>query len=219
MVELIAPVPLLALALGFSHAFEADHVAAVSSLVTRARSVRASTLLGVAWGMGHTTTLVVVGLVLLALRLQVNELWSMRLEGVVGIALIVLGLNTLWVARVRPVHFHVHDHGDAPHAHFHSHTASLRHNHTHVSFLVGLIHGLAGSGALALLAVASVSTFFVGVFFLLLFGFGSLLGMAFLASSMGYLMSKTKRFEALHRSIQYISGALCLLVALTLLPF
>src|SRR5262245_31763771 len=111
------------LLLGMRHALEADHLAAVASLATRSRSLRSTVAQGVAWGLGHTATLLAVGALCLALRSAIPPRLGEALEAVVGVMLLGLGADVLWRLRVRRVHVHVHRHTDGVvHLHAHSHS-------------------------------------------------------------------------------------------------
>jgi len=189
---------LMGLLLGMRHALETDHVAAVAVLATRAKGIRQALPLGLMWGLGHTLTLAVFGIAVLAMDAVISDGLAHWLEGAVGIMLIVLGGDVL-VRLVRErIHFHVHRHaGGNVHVHAHSHLGERRlgdgphahrpHTHIHPARMplralgVGVMHGMAGSAALVLLTLQTVDSTLTGVFYILLFGFGSMLGMAALS--------------------------------------
>jgi ABC-type nickel/cobalt efflux system permease component RcnA len=190
MISLLA----LALLLGMRHALEADHVAAVASLATRSKGMRTTVLQGVTWGLGHTLTLLVVGGICLLLRFAIPAGLAASLEGAVGVMLLYLGVDVLRQMRRRRIHFHVHQHGDGS-VHFHAHRHAqdeahdpLHHEHVHPhgfpvrALLVGLVHGLAGSAALLLLTVTTLSSPWLGVAYIAVFGVGSIAGMGVLAA-------------------------------------
>jgi len=179
--------------LGMKHATEADHLAAVATLATRQSSVGDTVRQGVAWGIGHTFTLALFGAAVLLLGKAIPHNFAQALELAVGLMLIGLGadvLRRLWQKRV---HFHVHAHGDGVrHLHAHSHSAGAlhrlsRHRHAHVqkvpvrALAVGIMHGMAGSAALILLSLETVQSFSMGIVYILLFGLGSIVGMALLS--------------------------------------
>jgi ABC-type nickel/cobalt efflux system permease component RcnA len=186
--------------MGVRHALEADHLAAVASLATRARSLRSGVLQGAAWGVGHTVTLLLVGGTCLLLDRAIPGHWAARLEGLVGLMLLVLGADVLRRSRRPRVHAHVHAHGDGTrHWHAHGHAPEERpamgpehraapHRHEHAVHLparalaVGLVHGLAGSAALFLLTLQAVPSVATGFAYIGLFGAGSILGMAALSA-------------------------------------
>lgn len=184
--------------MGVRHALEADHLAAVASLATRARTWRSGALQGAAWGLGHTLTLLLVGGACLLLGRAVPERWAAGLELLVGLMLLGLGADVLRRSRRPRVHAHVHQHGDGTrhwHAHRHApqearlelHDPSA-HQHEHTATLparalaVGLVHGLAGSAALFLLTLQAVPSIGAGFAYIALFGLGSIAGMAALSA-------------------------------------
>lgn len=178
-----------ALVLGIRHALEPDHLVAVSTLVAEERRLWPAARLGLIWGVGHLLPLTLIGLPVLLLRLKLPEAMENTLDLGVGLLLIGLGLLTLWRLRKERIHFHLHEHGKNPHAHFHAHSHETTHAHPHqhpkadtmrrgwVTFGFGLIHGLAGSGAAAALALSAAPSLPVGVGYLLAFGLGTCLGM------------------------------------------
>ncbi|HEY7409930.1 MAG TPA: urease accessory protein [Vicinamibacteria bacterium] len=186
---------LVGFVMGLRHAFEADHLAAVASLATRSRGMRAGILHGAAWGLGHTLTLLLVGGTCLLLGRAVPERWAQGLELLVGVMLVVLGADVLRRLRRRRVHVHVHEHEDGTrHWHPHQHAAEARHDpsrHEHLhpvrlpgrALAVGLVHGMAGSAALFLLTLETVPSLGAGLAYIALFGAGSILGMAGLSAA------------------------------------
>ena len=187
----VGTILLLGLLLGMRHALDADHLAAVATLVTRSRSVGHTMLQGVAWGAGHTLTLLLFGGAVLVLGLVLPEPAALALELAVGVMLVVLGaelLYRLWRGRV---HFHAHRHADgAAHFHAHAHAGESqhdpdRHEHSHGfplrALLVGMVHGMAGSAALILLSLETLRTPAWGLVYIALFGIGSIAGMAALS--------------------------------------
>ncbi len=175
----------IGLLLGFRHAFEPDHLAAVSTLATRQGSVWAASRLGLAWAVGHTASVgVVVGLIMLG-GLHLPARFSPAADFLVALLLIGLGGSVLWrYARGRwHMHRHAHAGKGAPHLHLHSHAHGGAHAHTHArwdgrrSLGFGLLHGLAGSGAIMVLLVATVPTAGLKVAYVAAFGVGTILGM------------------------------------------
>jgi cytochrome c biogenesis protein CcdA len=183
-------IPLLGLGflLGVKHALEADHVAAVASLVTRSSSLKNTVRVASAWGLGHSAVLVLLGSILIALDTTLPEKLARAFEFAVGGMLILLGIGVLRRLRSKRIHAHLHQHGDgARHVHFHSHEEEssnlARHVHDHTAGLlpraviVGSVHGLAGSAALILIAVPTMHSAPRALAYLLVFGIGSILGM------------------------------------------
>jgi ABC-type nickel/cobalt efflux system permease component RcnA len=119
--------------LGIKHAIEPDHVIAVSTITSHSKKLWRASLAGVFWGIGHTATLFIVGLILILMKGEIPEIWDMSLEFAVGIMLIYLGITSLFSSRKKKIHVHEHEHEHDGHVHkhFHSHEQSETHNHTH----------------------------------------------------------------------------------------
>ena len=211
---------ILGLLIGLQHAMEADHLAAVASLTTRSRNVREAARLGTAWGIGHTLTLLLFGGGVLVLGASIDASIASWLEGAVAVMLILLGadvLRRLWQQRV---HFHSHSHGRQTHFHAHSHESSSAHEqdphrHSHAaslplrSLFVGMMHGMAGSAALIVFALASVSSPWEGLAYIGLFGVGSIVGMALLALVISIpLRWSAKRLTLVHNGLTATFGLL-----------
>ena len=206
--------------LGVRHALDADHVAAVSTLVSQHRSLARSCLLGTIWGAGHTAALLAVGLAVVSFKLTISPAVERGLETVVGVMLILLGGHALlrsvggWV-----LHRHVHVHDGHAHSHGHVHAGAGEPGHGHLwrvgsrPFLVGLVHGLAGSAALMLLALAAIPSPVGGLVYVLVFGIGSTAGMLLLSSLVGIpLAAAAGRSPRLHAAIQALAGAASLIM-------
>ncbi len=174
------------------HALEADHVAAVASLASKTTSVKEGLAFGATWGLGHTITLFLFGSAVLILDTVISEQLALILEFFVGCMLVFMGGAVIREIIKKDVHLHMHNHPDGiTHLHFHSHKGdniehqSSLHQHTHKfsfkALLVGMMHGMAGSSALILLTLESVSSIEARLVYLLLFGFGSIFGMALLS--------------------------------------
>ncbi len=168
--------------LGLEHAFDPDHLIAVSILVSENKSIRGSAWLGIIWGLGHTTALLIIGTLVLALKISIPVKMALSLELVVGFMLIGLGLHALRKVRQgKSLHSHIHQHDDGmSHQHLHSHQIKPNHQHNHYlrrSFVVGLIHGMAGSATLTLLVLSTIDSLLHGLFFVIIFGSGSIIGM------------------------------------------
>jgi len=173
----------LGFVLGLRHALDADHLAAVSTVLAERPSWRASGLVGLSWGIGHTLVLLFVGVIVLVLRVPIPEPLALAAEGLVGFMLVLLGaLLGLKLIRER-WHLHPHDHDGKMHVHLHSHSHAYGHGHAHWwresvrPLCIGMAHGLAGSAALLLLVVASAQTVADGLLYIAVFGCGSILGM------------------------------------------
>lgn len=191
---------LLGFLIGMQHALEVDHLAAVGAMVTKQPgSHRRMALQGAAWGIGHTLTLFAMSAAVILLGFTLSERLSSTLEFAVGIMLIFLGLDVLRRLRQKRVHIHIHDHADTGrHIHAHSHQAATTphrsdtHQHPHTqglpkrAILVGLMHGAAGSAGLLVLAVSATRDPVEAMTYVLVFGIGSILGMAALTFAMSF---------------------------------
>ena len=184
--------------LGLKHATDADHVVAVSTVVTEQRNIWRGLWIGASWGAGHSTPLLVLGLIILAFQglvLARYEAVAPYLEFGVGIMLVYLGASVVWNIRRSRLHVHQHAHGDdSQHMHVHgSHEAQTEHGEDierhngffslgkpvfrFKSYVIGVIHGLAGSAAVMLVLLLSIDSFWVGVGYLLLFSVGTVISM------------------------------------------
>lgn len=162
---------------GFRHAFEPDHLAAVSTLATHHRGWRSAAGLGVAWGVGHTAAVGVVALVIGLLGVHVPERFYHGAELGVAALLVLLGVRTLWTeARRHAAQFGAQHAAWHVHHHPHAHPVSLRTVRSALGF--GVAHGLAGSGAVMVLIVAAASTGAAQLAYLGAFGAGTVLGMS-----------------------------------------
>jgi hypothetical protein len=196
--------------LGMRHALEPDHLAAVSTLVTGERSSYKAAFLGVCWGLGHTLTLVAVGTVLVILRAEMPARASDAFELSVALMLVGLGLRAIYLAARQgaagPAHVHhhgsrVHVHPGTP-AHIHIGTWTLARR----PLIVGAIHGLAGSGALTALVVATLPSTAARLTYMAVFGLGSTLGMAALSGLLGWPLAHVGSHRALARGVSLAVG-------------
>lgn len=165
--------------LGIKHAVDADHIVAVTTIVSRSRNLLRAALVGLSWGIGHTLTLFAVGFGVLVFKLTIPDKLALSMEFVVGIVLVLLGVPLIRQLVAGRGHVHWHQHGDRYHLHSHFHNEAPDHDHQHIRrpLLIGMVHGLAGSGMLTVLVLNTMSSVTHGLFFLLLFGAGSILGM------------------------------------------
>jgi hypothetical protein len=198
--------------LGMRHALEPDHLTAVSTLVTGERSSMRAALLGASWGVGHTLSLVAVGGVLIVLRAEMPAHVADLFELLVAIMLVALGVRAISIAvrqgPVGPAHTHhhgrvVHKHaGATPHVHVGHWTLARR------PLLVGAVHGLAGSGALTALVLATLTSTAARLTYMTLFGFGSTLGMAVLSVMLGWPLAKIGANRTITRALSIAVGCL-----------
>ena len=181
------------LLLGMKHATEADHLAAVATLATLEGSLGQTLRQGVAWGIGHTVTLMLFGGAVLWLGAVISTDLEQALETAVGAMLVVLGADVLRRLVRDRIHFHTHRHA-ARSAHFHAHShrsegphRASAHRHAHPprwpirALAVGVMHGLAGSAALVVLTMQTMPSVGLGLGYIALFGLGSIGGMALLS--------------------------------------
>lgn len=196
----VALVLVLSLALGLRHATDPDHLAAVTTLIAseeEREQVRKASLMGLLWGLGHGTTLVLIGLPLVLVGRFLPEVVVQTAEVSIGLIIVLLAARLLvrWRQGIFHAHTHVHD-GDA-HRHVHSHANDPSHAHAHAvpgrtplsSYGVGLIHGIGGSGGLTLLLLSTISDKMEAAVALLLFAAGTAVSMALLSTAFGLAIS------------------------------
>jgi hypothetical protein len=206
----------LGLVLGLKHAVEADHVAAVSTILSEKKGLIASSIIGGLWGLGHTASLLLAGIAALLLHMKINDRMALALEFSVALMLIALGANAIRkLARSRVAHLHEHEHGGHSHAHLHLHDGSpepapnthhgLRLNVRPV--LVGMVHGLAGSAALMLLILSSITSPAVGLSYIAVFGAGSIGGMFIMSALLSLPLRYTaRRFARANLVMRLLAG-------------
>jgi ABC-type nickel/cobalt efflux system permease component RcnA len=224
--------------LGMRHATDADHVIAVGTIVARQRTLRGGVFIGIAWGLGHTLTILLVGGAIIVFSVVIPPAVGLTMEMTVALMLVALGLWNLAgiVQSVRAQvggerHSHAHQHGDYVHHHRHGHSPN-EHGHRddqtpqawldrHLGGLglyqivrplvVGVVHGLAGSAAVALLVLTTIGEPRWALAYLLLFGLGTIVGMVLvtllLAAPVTYVSMRLQHAE---RHIRLASGLLSL---------
>ncbi len=229
------------LLLGIRHATDPDHVIAVSTIVSRQRSIRHAGLIGALWGLGHTITIMVVGSAIILFNIVIPPHVGLAMEFAVGLMLILLGVLNLagimqWLTnRFTPihrhygvVHSHTHEHNGFTHEHVHSHSPEI---HMHLDpkpksafqdalqrlglyqilrpLAVGIVHGLAGSAAVALLVLSAIHDPRWATIYLLVFGVGTIIGMVLITMLIGApFVYAGSRFAPLHRWLGFASGAI-----------
>lgn len=225
----------LGLVFGVKHATEVDHVVAVSTMVSEHRSVWRAALVGGLWGAGHSTSLVVVGVLVLVFRVAIPVAVAKWLE--FGVALMIIGLGLLALTRVlrkrSEVHLHRHSHDGQSHAHIHFHELGTEHAHVPASdsspashshaisrpgfkpLLVGAMHGLAGSAALTLLVLTQIQSVWLGLLYLAMFGIGSTFGMLLMSGLIGLPFAVSGRhLTRVNDGLQTVAGSLSILFGL-----
>jgi High-affinity nickel-transport protein len=204
--------------LGMRHALEPDHLAAVSTIVTAERSRARAVFLGACWGLGHTASLIATGAVLVVARTTMPAAASDAFEFGVAVMLVWLGLRAIFTA-VRqgtdgPVHVHhhgsrVHRHPGAPaHIHIGAWTLARR------PLLIGAVHGLAGSGALTALVLATLPTTAARLMYMALFGLGSTVGMAAMSGLLGWPLARLGNHRGVARAISLLVGCASTMIGL-----
>jgi hypothetical protein len=234
--------------LGMRHATDPDHVIAVSTIVSRERSIAKAGLIGILWGCGHTLMIVAVGAAIILFGLAIPARVGLTMEFSVGLMLILLGVLNLtgamkWISekfspahpRVTGEHAHVHEHGSRVHFHWHSHGPAEEHHcdslatpswmrgplerlglfHVLRPLLVGIVHGLAGSAAVALLVLSTIHEPKWAVLYLLVFGAGTIGGMMLITAALALpFCFAGYKFGWLNRGLVTASGLLSLVFGL-----
>jgi high-affinity nickel-transport protein len=213
------------------HATDPDHVIAVSTIVSEHRSARDAALVGAVWGLGHGVTILALGSGVILLGWVIPVRLGLAVEFAAGIMLIWLGLSTLWRVLDHPHHVHAHEHQHGEVVHSHPHSAAVSgHDHAHdpvaVTWLdrrlagirvyqllrplmVGLVHGVAGSAAVVLLALTTLGGQRAGMLYLLLFAVGTIVGMTAVAVGMSLPFTiGERRSGGWTRGLRLVAGAL-----------
>lgn len=209
---------LLGLLIGLRHAFEPDHLAAVSTLVVETRDPRRGVMLGALWGIGHTLALCAIGGALVVTGAVLPDPISAAFELVVAVMLVALGvrgiLRALRTAAAGPVHAHahgerVHHHAGPPeHIHARGRTLALQ------PLVIGIIHGMAGSGAMTAMVFAELPTTATRFAYIALFGAGSIVGMALVSGIASASLGKVAVTWRWRRDFGVAIGALSILIGI-----
>jgi len=202
-VESLASLLLLGLLLGMRHALDADHVVAVGAIASRERSLRSALLIGVVWGCGHALTVMLVGGAIISLGVAVPPRLGLGMELMVALALVVLG-----VANLRS---HRRAHAQPAASNAGSRQGLLR------SLGIGIVHGLAGSAAIALLVLTTIDSPRDALSYLAVFALGTVIGMTGLTSAFAVPVALfAQRFQRAHRTMVSAAGLLSLSLGLVL---
>ncbi len=244
----------MGLLLGIRHAMDPDHLVAVTTIVSGYKNPLRAVWVGISWGLGHTLTLFLAGILLLMLHIQIPPKLGLGFEFLVSMMLMLLGIQTLLSFRRHKIHVHAHQHGDGSveHKHFHLNEATPGHAHAHLaqpanlgkmlaadilhgdhhpgvvkgkttslfrlkSFLVGTVHGLAGSAALMLLVLADIKSTWMGASYILLFGLGTAVSMGLISIFISLPFSVSGRLPILNRGIQTVAGVFSIVFGLVLM--
>ncbi len=192
--------------LGLLHAFDADHVAAVSGLAERRGGSRSGPVYALRWALGHGGALLAVGVLTMWLGMRLPDPVFVWAEKAVGVVLIGIGVSVLWSLRRGGILLRRHDHGRVEHIHLAGDEGDGG-AHDHAPVLVGLLHGLAGSAPALAMIPAARSGPAVGLVYLLVFSLGVALGMLFVGLLLGRLQSVLARSRAgIHEIGQALIG-------------
>ena len=221
--------------LGLKHATDADHVVAVSTIVGEYRNAWRGIWVGVSWGLGHSTPLLVLGVIVLLLKEAILDRYeevASILEFGVAIMLVFLGAQVFWNLKRGRLHVHQHTHDDATHLHIHATheldaDAGIETPHglfrpgrpffRAKSYFIGIVHGLAGSAAVMLVLLPEIELFWVGVGYLVLFGVGTMLSMAAVTLVLGIPFAMSGRFERMNRTVAGVAGTASLIFGFALM--
>ncbi|MEH7179223.1 urease accessory protein UreH domain-containing protein [Neobacillus vireti] len=164
--------------LGIRHAMEPDHMIAVTTIASQSKKLWQASLAGVFWGIGHTVTLFVIGLIFIVMKNDIPEKWSLTLEFLVGIMLVYLGIAAMLSIRKKQNHSHHHDENII-------NLTKVKKGTYYKSLFIGFIHGIAGSGAMVLLTMSTVDTVWQGAMYMIVFGLGTVIGMLIFTTIIG----------------------------------
>ena len=181
---------------GFGHAFEADHLVAVGNIVTKRDRLALAIKDGIYWGLGHTSTIFLIGIIMIIGKATFLNNYFGYFEAIVGLMLILLGIFRLY-------------------QYFNSNKKTTKLIDTesshHLAYGVGLVHGLAGSGAMILLLMTEIQGSFNSIIYLLIFGIGSVIGMLVAAGIFSLPFSKKlSNNQGLQLALIILSSLLCI---------
>jgi len=213
------------LLIGLVHAFEPDHISAISTQLIKNNNTNnskksylrnltvISSLKGAFWGAGHTSSIILIGLLIAGLSLNISDNFFISAEILVGLMLIVLGVFTFTNKSIllKRKHIHPHQHSDISHTHSHKHDDKT-HIHGHKAYLIGAIHGIAGSGSLVAIAAATISGFDMMIYFLILFGVGSIIGMTVASGVLGLPFILFSKISWVTKYLRYAVAVVALVI-------
>ncbi|MEK7166595.1 MAG: high-affinity nickel-transport family protein [Patescibacteria group bacterium] len=229
---------ILGLLLGIRHATDPDHVIAVTTIVSKQRHLKLASIIGAVWGIGHTVTIFLMGAFIIFFHVVIPPRLGLFFEFCVALLLIVLGVLNLTGVLQRIMtnlnvpgflHTHLHLHGGDPHVHIHKHMEETLENpgkKTSLSnfiqkfgifglarpLIIGVIHGLAGSAAIALLILGSITEASIAMIYLLVFGMGTIIGMMGITTLIGVpIIISSKKYQKIDRYINVASGIISLI--------
>jgi len=215
------------LMIGLVHAFEPDHLSAVSTqLLKKNNNSRKldlrnltviSSLRGALWGMGHTSSIIIIGLLIAGLSLNIPDDFFISAEVLVGLMLITLAIFTFTNKSIfKQKHVHPHTHSDGI-SHTHSHEHNENHKHGHKAYLIGCVHGIAGSGSLVALFASTMNGFDMMIYFLILFGIGSIIGMTVASGVMGLPFILLSKVNSMTKYLRYTIASVTFIIGLNII--
>jgi sulfite exporter TauE/SafE len=218
------------LMIGLVHAFEPDHLSAVSTQLLQNKNTTSgskkiglrsltisSSLRGALWGMGHTSSIILIGLLIAGLSLNIPDNFFISAEVVVGFMLIILAIFTFAnksIFKQKHVHPHTHSNGIS---HTHSHTHNENHKHGHKAYLIGCVHGIAGSGSLVALFAATMNGFDMMIYFLILFGAGSIIGMTVASGVIGLPFIFLSKIHSTTKYLRYVVSGITFIMGINII--
>jgi len=217
------------LMIGLLHAFEPDHLSAVSTQLLKNNKnsndskkldlrnlTIISSLRGALWGMGHTSSIILIGLLIAGLSLNIPDDFFISAEVVVGFMLIILGIFTFTNKSIfKQKHIHPHKHSNGI-SHIHSHTHNEDHKHSHKAYLIGCIHGIAGSGSLVALTASTMNGFDMMIYFLILFGIGSIIGMTVASGVIGLPFILFSKINSVTKYLRYAIASVTFIIGINI---
>jgi ABC-type nickel/cobalt efflux system permease component RcnA len=198
----------VAILLGLRHATDPDHLAAVSVLIASERrdGVRRAGSLGLAWGLGHATTLIACGVPIVLAGAYLPQWARHGAEVLIGLMIMLLALRLLVRWRHGHFHVHAHRHGDVEHRHLHPHAATATHDHPHEhgpvlgrsplqAYGIGAVHGIGGSAGIGILLLAGIGDRAVALSALVLFALATAVSMWILSCSLGFALTRPRAVQ------------------------
>lgn len=215
---------LFAFFLGMQHSLEPDHITTVSAIILKNKEIKKSLLHGSIWAIGHSIIIILLGLMIFLAKDTLLEHIIKFSEFLIGTILIILGFNILKEFKAKKIHIHKHSHANYEHIHLHSHAHKENHWHSHSlnaekkALLIGMLHGIAGSTALIL--VASFNSIIYTLNFLLIFGLGTLLGMNIVSYLISLpILATRKRFLFMNKLIKLSISIFSIMIGIKIIAF
>ena len=216
------------LMIGLVHAFEPDHLSAVSTQLLQNKNTTSgskigvrsltisSSLRGAFWGMGHTSSIMLIGILIAGLSLNIPDNFFVSAEVVVGFMLIILAIFTFANKSIfKQKHVHPHEHSNGiSHTHFHTHKEN--HKHGHKAYLIGCVHGIAGSGGLVALIASTMNGFDMMIYFLILFGIGSIIGMTVASGILGLPFILFSKISSATKYLRYAIAGITFIIGINI---